>query len=242
MTENIGKEKTHMSGIAKIQQKRDDYRNGLGNTSSFTPGGKEVWLKDGDQMFFTSAGTGEPEDRYLEDYSMFTFRKDNRWANVLNDENVDKSVVPDDVRPQRKFALWVYVHEIIHTDKRNEEWEPVNGPGSKQLFKETIEDFRIIPLGFGRSDYVWNQFAEIFEDWGSLNKGVIRIKRSGSGIDTSYSVTATTRPLEVPEERLDEIDELQSIREYLQERYGGEKETVSAGAPYSEDEKIGDLF
>ena len=108
--------------------------------------------------------------------------------------------------------------------------------------KDVVEDFRIISLGFGRSDYVWNQFVEVFDDWGSLDKGVIRIKRSGAGIDTAYSITATTRSLEIPNEKQDEVDELGSVREYLLERYGGEKETASAGASSSDGEKLGDLF
>tara|TARA_R110002020_G_scaffold18947_4_gene65641 strand:+ start:4096 stop:4782 length:687 start_codon:yes stop_codon:yes gene_type:complete len=228
-----------MSGIAKIQQQRDDYRSGASTT--FTPG-KEVWLKDGDQLFLSCVATGEAEDPNLEEYYMYTFRKDNRWTNVLRDDSVDQSEVPDDVRPSHKFAVWAYVHEIIHLDKRSEDWEVVSGPGNKQLFKEVVEDFRIISLGFGRSDYVWNQFVEVFDDWGSLDKGVIRIKRSGAGIDTAYSITATTRSLEIPNEKQDEVDELGSVREYLLERYGGEKETASAGASSSDGEKLGDLF
>lgn len=229
-----------MSGISKIQQKRDDYRSRLGN--DLVRPGKEVWLKDGDQIFLSCVATGEEGDPNLDEYYMFTFRKDNRWTNVLRDDAVDQSEVPEEIRPQHKFAVWAYVHEIIHPEKRSEDWESINGPGNKQLFKEVVDDFRIVSLGFGRSDYVWNQFVEVYDDWGSLDKGVIRIKRSGTGIDTAYSITATTRSLEIPEERQDEVDELGSVHEYLMERYGGAKETVSAGTSSSDDEKLGDLF
>ena len=232
-----------MSGIAKIQQLRDDYRSGAGTT--FTPG-KEIWLKDGDHIFLTSIATGEEGDSSLDEYYMYTFRQNNRWTNVLRDDGIDQSAVPDDVRPSHKFAFWAYVYEIMHDEKRNEEWESVDGPGGKKLFKETINDFRIIPLGFGRSDYVWNQLVEVYEDWGSLDKGVLRIKRTGSGAtDTSYSITATSRALEIPSEKGDEAAELDSVHSYLMERYGGSVDgehapTIANGT--SKEDGLGDLF
>ena len=229
-----------MSGIAQIQQLRDDFHSGANLT--FTAG-KEVWLKDGDQAFVSSIATGEPDDEKIDEFYMFTFRDNNRWTNVLKDDEVDYSHVPEDVRPSHKFAFWAYVHEIMHEEKRNEEWEAVKGPGGKQLFKEVVDDFRIMTLGFGRSDYVWNQLAEVYEDWGSLDKGVIRIKRTGAGaMDTSYSITATSRTLDIPTDRGEDIEELPTIHAYFLERYGGAKETVSPGEPFSKDDSLGDLF
>ena len=118
-----------MSGIAQIQQLRDDFHSGANLT--FTAG-KEVWLKDGDQAFVSSIATGEPDDEKIDEFYMFTFRDNNRWTNVLKDDEVDYSHVPEDVRPSHKFAFWAYVHEIMHEEKRNEEWEAVKGPGGKQ--------------------------------------------------------------------------------------------------------------
>ena len=229
-----------MSGIARIQQLRDDFRNG--GTSVSAPG-KEVWLKDGDQAFVSSVATGAPDDEMMDEFYMFTFRDNNRWTNVLKDDEVDYSHVPEDVRPSHKFAFWAYVHEIMHEDKRSEGWESVKGPGGKQLFKEVVDDFRIMTLGFGRSDYVWNQLVEVYEDWGSLDKGVLRIKRTGAGaMDTSYSLSATSRTLDVPTDKGEDIEDLPTIHSYFLERYGGAKETVSTGTPFSKDESLGDLF
>ena len=102
-----------MSGIARIQQLRDDFRNG--GTSVSAPG-KEVWLKDGDQAFVSSVATGAPDDEMMDEFYMFTFRDNNRWTNVLKDDEVDYSHVPEDVRPSHKFAFWAYVHEIMNED------------------------------------------------------------------------------------------------------------------------------
>ena len=68
----------------------------------------------------------------------------------------------------------------------------------------------------------WNQLVDVYSDWGALNKGVMRIKRTGSGAyDTSYAIGATPKKDEIPEDRTSDIKELSSIREYFFERYGG---------------------
>ena len=89
------------------------------------------------------------------------------------------------------------------------------------MFKETVEDFKVIGLSFGRSDYLWNQLVDVHSDWGSLNKGVIRFKRTGTGrYDTSYQIVATPKTDEIPEDRQKEIKDLPAIKSYFLERYG----------------------
>ena len=227
-----------MSGIAKIQQLRDDFRTGA---STFATG-KEVWLKDGDQAFVSSVATGAPDDNMIDEFYMFTFRDNNRWTNVLKDDAVDYSHVPEDVRPSHKFAFWAYVHEIMHEDKRNDSWESVQGPAGKTLFKEVVDDFRIITLGFGRSDYVWQQLVQVYEDWGSLDEGVIRIKRTGAGaMDTSYSLSTTSRNLDIPTDKGEDVEDLPTIHAYFLERYGGAESSTSTNGT-AKGEGLGDLF
>ena len=147
-------------------------------------------------------------------------------VNLLKNAKVDvetiRQYVPEDTRPQHKFAFWAYVHYIIHTEKRNDDWEEVEGPAGKKAFREAVNDFRIIPLGFGRSDYVWNQLVEVYSDWGGLNKGVIRAKRTGSGMyDTSYTISSTpNKDLDIPTDKQKEVENLQPIKDYYMERYG----------------------
>ena len=98
------------------------------------------------------------------------------------------------------------------------------------MYKEEVNDFRIISLGFGRSDYIWNQLVDVYNDWVSLNKGVIRIRRTGSGMyDTSYSLAATARDAEIPSDKLADIEELPDIKDYFRERYGGVPEYSNNG-------------
>jgi len=209
-----------MSGISRIQKSREDYRKGPDQPERVAS--RELWLKDGDQVFLTSVATGDENDTFLDELYLYTFRIGNRWTNVLRDERVDTSAVPEDTRPSHKFAFWSYVYNVIHAEKKNPDWEEVEGPSGKKAFRETVNDFKIISLGFGRGDYIWNQLVDVYSDWGALNKGVMRIKRTGSGAyDTSYAIGATPKKDEIPEDRTSDIKELSSIREYFFERYGG---------------------
>lgn len=210
-----------MSGISRIQQARDDFRDTRNGGITRSERGKEIWLKDGDQLFITSVATGDENDTLLDEIYLYTFRNGNRWANVLKDERVDTSNVPEDVRPSHKFAFWGYVHHIIHNEKRQDDWELIEGPGGRRLYKEIVNDYRVISLGFGRGDYVWNQLVDVYSDWGALNKGVMKIKRTGTGAyDTSYAIQATPKQEDVPEDKQKEIKELSPIKDYFFERYG----------------------
>ena len=207
-----------MSGISMIQTKRENRYQG-GQDDNRMPG-REIFFKDGDQAFLSPIATGDEGDTSLDEIYLYTYRDGNRWMNILDDSEVDTSMVPADTRASHKFAFWAYVHDVVHTEARNDEWEPVSGPGGRKMFKETVNDFRVVCLTFGRSDYIWNQLVDVYNDWGGLDKGVVRIKRTGAGMqDTSYAIAATTRKDEIPEDADD--DSLPSIKEYFKSRYGG---------------------
>ena len=206
-----------MSGITRIQQGREESRR---PDVTLTPG-KEIWFRDGDQVFLSSVATGSDDDKYLDELYLYVFRAGTRLVNLLKDDRVDTSIVPEDVRPSHKFAIWAYIHNIIHLEKRNDDWVEIEGPSGKKMYKEDINDFRIISLSFGRSDYIWNQLVDVYNDWGALNKGVIRMKRTGAGMyETSYSITATPKNDEIPEDKQKEISELPLLKDYFYERYG----------------------
>ena len=210
-----------MSGINRIQKLREDFKDTRNGGLTRAERGKEVWLKDGDQIFLSSVATGDENDTLLDELYLYTFRNGNSWTNVLKDDRVDLSGVPEDVRPSHKFAFWAYIHNIIHMEKRNDDWESIEGPGGKRMYKEIINDFRIVSLSFGRGDYVCNQLVDVYSDWGGLNKGVMKIKRTGTGAyDTSYSIQATPKKDEIPEDKQKEFGDLEPIKDYFFERYG----------------------
>ena len=207
-----------MSGISRIQTKRESRYQG-GQDDNRMPG-RELFFKDGDQAFMSPIATGDEGDVNLDELYLYTYRDGNRWMNILDDPDVDTSAVPADARATHKFAFWAYVYEVIHAEAKNDDWEPVNGPGGRKMFKETVNDFRVVSLTFGRSDYIWNQLVDIYNDWNGLDKGVIRIKRTGAGMqDTSYALAATTRTDEIPDAA--DSDSLPTIKEYFKGRYGG---------------------
>ena len=223
-----------MSGINRIQKAREDSRKPVQQDR-----GKEIWLKEGDQIFCTSAATGDENDTLLDELYLYTFRVGNRWTNLLKDDKVDSSGVPEDTRASHKFAFWAYVFKIIHAEKRVDDWEEVEGPAGQKMFVETVNDFRIISLSFGLRDYIWNQLVEVYSDWGGLNKGVIRIKRIGSGAyDTSYSITATPKKDEIPTEKTSEIKELPKIKDYFFERYSTPPEVDEVTPSKKEDDSL----
>ena len=219
-----------MAGISRIVSQREAFRN---PTREDQLPRKEIWFKDGDQAFITPVATGNENDDRLDDIYMYTYRADkssNRWTNLLKDDSVDTSMVPENIRPSHKFAFWGFVHEIIHADRRQESWTEIECPGGKRMFREEVNDFKVIALSFGRSDYIWNQLVDVYNDWGTLDKGVVRIKRTGTGLyDTSYQIAATARDEELPSDKLQEIGDLQSIQAYYKERYSGTPEVSMNG-------------
>jgi len=209
-----------MSGISRISKGREASRGPVSNPEDR---GKEVWLKDGDQIFATSVATGEDNDTtgHLDDIYLYTFQVGNNWTNVLKAEGVDTSGVPEEAYLSHKFALWTYVHHIIHTSKKVDDWIEIEGPAGKKMFREDVNDFRIISLGFGMRDATWNQLVDCYSDWGSLDKGVIRFKRTGTGkYDTSYQIVPTPKTDVIPEDKQKEIKDLPAIKDYFLERHG----------------------
>ena len=202
---------------------------------------KELYPKDGDQIFLTSLPTGDPEDtkhpyfNLFDYYWIYTYPNQGGrgfinqlagWERVADDDRLDLSGVPEEIngneiKPKHKFAFWGYVHHIIHAEKLQDSWEPTEGPGGRKAFKETLNDFRIISLGFGHMGVTVRQLEEVYEEWGTLDKGVMRIKRTGKGMyDTSYTISQPVKNFEVPKAKLAEANKLPSIRDYFYDRYG----------------------
>ena len=213
-----------MSGIDRIQKTLDDAKENREAAFNRVEV-KELFFKDGDQVFVSSAATGASGDTLLDEYRLFTFQNGRYFANVLEDGRVDTSNVPPlptgaPRMPGRKFAFWGYIHYILHTKKTSEDMEAIAGPGGRKLFKETIDDYRILPFSFGKGNANWNQLLDVYEDWGSLDKGVIKIKRNGVGLETTYTIGTTPKTEEIPENKAGEIATLSPIKDYMFGRYG----------------------
>ena len=103
-----------MGGISAIQNRVEERANPQASQAA----GQEIFFKDGDQAFLTPVASGEENDLLLDEVYLYTYRSGNRWINLLKDDAVDASEVPDNIRASHKFAFWAYVHDIMHTEKR----------------------------------------------------------------------------------------------------------------------------
>lgn len=208
-----------MAGLSSINGRQRELAAARGGDR------KEIWLRDGDQVFLRPVATGDDDDPNLEELYLYTYESgEGGWKNTLVDPDTQKPMaddVPEGRSPSHKFALWTYVSDIIHNQQRRDDWDEVVSASGKKAYKETVNDFRIICLPFGRGNQYWNMLVDQYDDWGSLNKGVLRVKRTGAGLDTVYALSPVARKVDVPLEKEDEVAKLQPIWDYFVEQYGG---------------------
>jgi len=209
-----------MAGIGKITQRRKD------TVSNFT-GGREVFLRDGDQVLLSIIPTGDDGDERLTDFWRHAVQSQNadgatRWTYSLCGKSVDKycDVCASGQRAQHRFAFWVYVYHILHSEKNQDSWTEVKSKaGSDTQYKEDVNGFRMFSQGFGQRDYLWNQVVDIYEENGNLNDKIIRVRRRGSGMqDTNYSIQLTGTDTAIPEESTDELSRLGNAMTFFTER------------------------
>jgi|TARA_R110000824_G_scaffold147237_2_gene316682 hypothetical protein len=210
----------NMSGIGKISQRRKD------TVSSFT-GGREVFLRDGDQVLLSIVPTGDDDDERLTDFwrhavQSQTTEGGTRWTYSLCGKSVDKycDVCASGQRAQHRFAFWSYVYHILHAEKNNDAWTEVKSKaGSDSQYKEEVNGFRMFSQGFGQRDYLWNQVVDIYEENGNLNDKIVRVRRRGSGMqDTNYSIQLTTTATELSDESTEELAGLGNAINFFIER------------------------
>jgi len=194
---------------------------------------KDVFFKDGDQAFMIPVATGDDNDPYLDEFWMYTFQDGSSYKTVIEGPNGPMGAIPEGTRPSHKFAFWAYVTEIFHSSnpRNNDYWQLVSGPGGQKMFKEEVNAFRVVTLSMGRSNSLWNQLVDVYSDWGSLSKGVIRIRRKGEKLDTTYTISATPKEDSIPESMYDELNALPSIKEYMLDVYSEKPRTETAEIP-----------
>jgi len=223
-----------MGGISMISQRRKQ----MSAPATVTNNQSELWFKDGDQALIKSVATGHPDDTAMTYIKVYQYRDGNTFKTVLDSiyngekddyvtpEGLVVDGIPEGVSSKHQFAFWAYIDEVFHSEKRVESWEVITGKSGKEMYKEVVNDFKVIKLGFGRGDIVFGQLEEIYEDEGSLDKSPIRIKRMGAGLDTTYHITSLARELEIPADKKAEIANLPSINQYCIDTWG-----VTAGTP-----------
>lgn len=231
-----------MPGIRAINERSTRTSSERGTSSNR----RELYFRDGDQAFLIPVATGEDNDPYLDEFWMYTFQDGGSFRSVLEGPNGPMGKIPEGTRASHRFAFWAYVIEVFHgsNPNNNDRWEAVTGPSGKTVYKEEINDFRVIALSMGRSNALWNQLVDVYNDWGTLNKGVVRIRRQGAGLDTTYTITATPKEDEISESKYSEVNDLPSIKDYMLDIYSDtpsepNQETVPTSSISLDDDEDG---
>lgn len=93
--------------------------------------------------------------------------------------------------PAPMFMFWVYVRCIFHTSPDDEgKWEAVKR-GSKTFYREEIGEIQLLRRGFGRGGELWEQFANMFVNYGTFKDRDYVFARKGvrRDINTTYTLT-----------------------------------------------------
>lgn len=199
----------------------------------------QYFFQPEDSVFFTMLATGDDdpevskkEKRWLDGYFLYTWASGpNQWTSLMDHEDIDNSVVPAGETSRFRISFWAYIHEIHHSlshrkviDGTYEDllergiWEESETPGGRKIYKETVNDLRIITT----SPSNWTQqFAKIGDEFGSLNHSAIKMVREGKGTDTRYFISATANENEIPEDVLEKAQTVEPIKDYFYRVNGG---------------------
>lgn len=209
-----------MSGIKSISEKRAEEAQNSSFSNSL-----ELFLADGDQAYVAIVPTGDEDDTRLDDFwrhSVQASDKDGNksWNNHLCGKTLDRYCewcANKGDKPQHRFGFWCYVYYILHDKKKNDDWEEINQKGITS-YKQVVNEFRMFSIPFGRSDFQWNQLVDIYTDCDGLNKQVVRIKRTGEQMQTTYALTAMPNAVKWTKEQKEASEELLSVIDFFKKQ------------------------
>lgn len=229
-------------GIGSINQRRSQDKANRGNAAN------ELWLRDGDIAYVSIVPSGDDGDERLDDFYVHVLQitgddgqrrfSTNYCMKRSQDDELPCESCANEVRAQHQFGFWAYVHQVLHNEKRNDsDWESVDIEGVGVRYKEEVDGFRVFAKGFGFNDSLWNQVVDLYQDEGRLNKSVVRIKRTGSGMrDTVFAFKAMPQTASIPEEKSSEVSELVGIKSYFSGRYNSvASSSEKESKPWNED-------
>lgn len=115
---------------------------------------------------------------------------------------------------KRMFYFWTFVMTDFHptnSDDPEDRWEAVK-VGSRTLYKEEVNAVRLLKRKFGKSGYLWQQFKDVLDNFGTWKDREYAFTRKGLKNDpeTTYSLTVLDKtPL--PKEAVAIINKLPSL-------------------------------
>ena len=142
-----------------------------------------------------------------------TLRRDGRYPDVRCPGD-DCPLYRKGDRPRPKFGVWCYVRSILHP--RNDEgrvtWEPVRVPGGRTFYRETVNDFRVFFMGYGRDGRLWEQLKGYWREAGALDDCQYVIERRDLAHGgTAYIVHRRPFPAQWPEDLMERRGNLEPM-------------------------------
>jgi hypothetical protein len=120
---------------------------------------------------------------------------------------------PDEIKTSFRFIAWVWVHEKRHEEQLDEEWE-AKEVDDELKYIEKINKPMLFRHGYNLSIII----TALYTKYGSLIDRDFEIARSGSGLNTRYSV--------LPEEKSKMPAEVKTARESIGKDLKGLEEIV----------------
>ena len=226
-----------MSGISKLADAAKKFNSEIG---------KELILKDIGDIAIVSlpmTGDGDANDKYTHLMDDFYQHSEDlgagKWGNFkFCSQSLDKLCTCDTKKkPSHRIGFWAYVDYVLHINQKIETWTPIqNAQKTQKYFKEEVNDFRLFSMAYGKEGSNMNQLVEIHSVHESLNKKIIRIKKSSNKGD--YILTATDNAVEFSDEDVKNLKSLISVKQYFQEKYAEKQENASVPLDDVETEKV----
>ncbi len=201
---------------------------------------KILMTKPNDIVYFTPVASSFYEKEHIEELEMYFL--DGRYK--LKQEG-------EDVQARKRLAMWAYVYFVYHENRDNEEWVEKELDSKKKMFKENVEDFKIVEFPYGQWDretrvYANRQkFDSACEYNRGLNKSIIKLRKYVDGQYTNYSISGLANEdnaqqvaTDIIENKKDEIQNLQPLMDF----YLGKNESKKEEPKPTKDDESFELF
>jgi hypothetical protein len=140
-----------------------------------------------------------------------------------------------------RFAVWVYVHNIMHSKQDPEgEWV-AKKQGKKTLFREEVKEPKLLKMAGGRKGAWFNQVMNFFANNGDLQLHIYELLREGLELETEYTFDDLKEDAIDPKIlKLDEVKDLPTVEEVLREELQYSANAAGSGDAMGTDSVLGE--
>lgn len=151
-------------------------------------------------------------------------------------------------KPKRTIFLWAYVYSIMHTkqnpalelDQNAQRWQPVKS-GGMTYYKEEVNKPMIFKTKVGQKNKYQNLITQLWQEYGTLCDRDYKWSRSGSSLDTDYTLIAKD-PSKISKEVKEELENLPKLSDYVRGTASSFSQSNGEVEEPVEEEKTEELF